>query len=389
VRILQIHNRYRERGGEDAVVAAEAQLLRDAGHEVVEYQVENPPGRVEAAGALALSAWNPFAARRVRDLAEQIRPDVAHVHNTWFSLSPAVFRALRQSAVPVVMTLHNYRLLCANGMLFRDGAPCEQCVGSHPWHGLWHGCYRGSIPASALAAGAIAVHRAVGTWKRHVDSFLTLTEFARDLAVRGGLPAHRVTVKPNFASDPGARSKRPSASGTVLYVGRLAEEKGILGLLDGWKAAAVSGLELMVVGDGPLRSRVADCAPPGVQVVGRLAPDKVRNLMLTSRALVFPSHLYEGQPMAVLEALASGLPVLASGRGGIAATLQGTGSAWLIEPGEPGAWRTGLARLSEGDAVDAAGHWSRGLYERLFTPERALLRLEAVYRAAMDRLANR
>ena len=126
---------------------------------------------------------------------------------------------------------------------------------SHPWHGLRHRCYRGSAAASAVAAGTIAVNRAVGTWERHVDLFLALTEFGRGLFVRGGLPEDRVMVKPNSVPDPGPRANAPSASRTVLYVGRLSEDKGVLRLLDAWKEAAVPGLELVVVGDGPLRHR--------------------------------------------------------------------------------------------------------------------------------------
>ena len=153
MRVLQLHTPYRQPGGEDAVVRAEAEVLRRSGHEVVQYQVQNPPGAAGAIGSLVLSPWNPLQARRVQHLAERIRPDVAHVHNTWYAQSPAVLWALRRSGVPTVMTLHNYRLVCANGQLFRDGAPCEDCVGASPWHGVQHGCYRDSIVLSVPAAG--------------------------------------------------------------------------------------------------------------------------------------------------------------------------------------------------------------------------------------------
>ncbi len=389
MRILQIHNSYREAGGEDAVVAAEAEVLRRAGHEVVQHQVENPPGRLAASGALALAAWNPASARRVGLLADRVRADVAHVHNTWFSLSPAILRALRQGGTPVVLTLHNYRMLCCNALLYRNGEPCELCVGSHPWHGVRHRCYRGSAAASAAASATIAANRAAGTWERHVDLFLALTEFARALFIRGGLPEDRVVVKPNSVPDPGPRGNAPSASRTVLYVGRLSEDKGVLELLDAWEGAAVPSLELVVVGDGPLRHQVEERASARVRVAGKLATGEVRELMLSSRALVFPSLLYEGQPMAVLEALAAGLPVLASDCGGTAATLRGVGPEWLLQPGDRAAWQAGLARLGSDVAADEAGRQARVMYEQAFTPEGSLLGLEAAYGRAIDRFARR
>ncbi len=330
-----------------------------------------------------------MAGRRVRTLAERSRPDVAHVHNTWFSLSPSILRALQQAGIPVVMTLHNYRLLCANAILFRDGEPCELCVGSPPWNGVRYRCYRGSAVASLAAAVAIAVNRPSGTWQRHVDLFLGLTEFARKLFIRGGLPEDRVMVKPNSVADPGPRANPPSASRSVLYVGRLSEDKGVLQLLDAWQRASVEGLELVVVGDGPLRQQIEGRATAGVRVVGRLASPQVAELMLAARALVFPSLWYEGQPMVVLEALAAGLPVLASNHGGTEATLRGMGPEWLVEAGDRAAWQLGLARLSDRSALDEASRRARTMYEEAFTPERSLAGLETAYRRAVARPAGR
>ena len=174
----------------------------------------------------------------------------------------------------------------------------------------------------------------------------------------------------------------------MLYVGRLTEEKGILGLLDAWQAAAVPGLELLVVGDGPLEGELAAAAVAGVRVTGRLAPSRVRELMLTARALVFPSLMYEGQPMAVSEALAAGLPVVAGSHGGLAATIASLGPGWLVETGERGAWQSGLSRLGDDAAVDAGGQRARTTYEQAFTPERSLAGLEAAYGRASEAAAR-
>lgn len=380
MRILQVHTRYREPGGEDVVVQAEATLLRGAGHKVVQHQVENPQGAAAAAAALTRSPWNAGAAKAARRLAEELQPDIAHVHNTWYALSPAVVRALRKAGVPVVMTVHNYRLLCANAVLFRDGRPCEDCVGSHPWHGVAHRCYRGSALQSLPAAATIALHHRLGTWRHDVDLFLALNEFSRTLLVRGGLPAERIRVKANSVQDPGARAVGAGSSPTVLCIGRLVAQKGIDLLVEAWRCLADSRLKLLLVGDGPLRTDLERRGVPGVRFAGRIPPAQVRAHMLAGRALVFPSRSYEGQPMVALEALAAGLPVLASNLGGMPELLAPLGSAWLAPGGTVAGWTVALRRLADDHLVDQASVQARVHYERSFTSAAGLSALEAAYR---------
>jgi glycosyltransferase involved in cell wall biosynthesis len=383
VKVLQVHTQYREQGGEDSVVRAEGELLAAAGHDVVRHIARNPSTAVRTAASLAMSAWNPLAAREARRVAERVRPDIAHVHNTWYALSPSVLAGLAAADVPVVMTLHNYRLLCANANLFRDGHVCEDCVGSHPWHGVRHRCYRGSLAASAPAAGSIALHRALGTWNRHVRLFLALNDFARTRFICGGLPAHKIRVKPNFVSDPGSRPSPPSRSRTVLFVGRLESEKGVETLLDAWNAWGSSEYELVLIGDGRLRPALRERAQPGIRLTGSLSREAVLAWMLRSRALVFPSVLYEGQPIAVLEALGCGLPVLASRLGGNVELLRGWGEDWLVAPGQQVAWTEALRRLEDAGRVDQAGVDARRLYERCFSDQTARQLLEEAYRTAL------
>jgi glycosyltransferase involved in cell wall biosynthesis len=383
VRILQVHTRYREPGGEDVVVKAEGELLRAAGHEVVQWQAQNPQGTSGAVAALAQSPWNFGTARSLERVATRLRPHVAHVHNTWFAMSPSVLPALRRAGVPVVMTLHNYRLLCANGALFRDGRPCEDCIGTHPWHGLRHRCYRDSALQSLPAAGTIAVHSLLGTWRREVSLFLALNEFSRARFVSGGLPPERIHVKPNFVADPGPRTVPNSASPTVLYVGRLVAEKGLGVLLEAWRRAAVGSLELVIVGDGSMRPALQRLAVPGVRFAGRLPAEEVRRHMLAARALVLPSLSYEGQPMAALEAVAAGLPVLASDIGGMPELLRPLGSCWLVPPGVEEAWAAAFGRLTDARLVEQGGRQARATYEQSFTEPSALDALEAAYELAL------
>jgi len=389
MKIFQLHNRYREAGGEDSVVRDETRLLRAAGHEVVEHHVSNPSGAFAAAGALVLSPSNPMSARTVKRAVASHRPDVAHIHNTWYSLSPSVVQALKQSGLPVVMTLHNYRLFCANALLFRDGRPCEDCVGTHPWRGVRHRCYRDSVVASAFAASTIAVARARRTWSTGVDRFVAPSWFLREKLVAGGIPAETITVKPHGVDDPGARSAPPSSSRSVLFVGRLSHEKGADTLLDAWAARGASRLELVMVGDGPLRERLESRAVEGVRFAGWQSSAEVAQLLLGARALVFPSVCYENLPRAVIEAMAAGLPVLASDHGGPAELVRDLGPAWTAGAGDERAWADALTVLDDDAAVDVAGAQARASFERQYTEEASLTGLLDVYasvrRGAVDR----
>jgi glycosyltransferase involved in cell wall biosynthesis len=377
MRILQVHTHYRQPGGEDAVVATEAGLLRDAGHQVLTHRASNPSG-ARAAVALSAAPWNEAQARTITRQVERLRPDVVHVHNTWFATSPAVFAAVRRVGVPVVMTLHNYRLVCAAATLFRDGAPCTDCVGTHPWHGVEHACYRGSRPQSAVAAATIDLHQRRGTWHRDVDRFLALTDFGRDRFVAGGLPADRIVVKPNSVDDPGPRRESPSASSTVLYLGRLTEEKGITTLLRAWERSP-ERLRLVVAGSGPLEASIRATAPARVDVVGALPPEQVRSLLLTSRALVFPSTWFEGHPLVPVEAAAAGMPVVLSDLGAMSGMFSPGADELLFPPGDVDALVARLTHLDDDRFVDERGRFARRRFEERYTHGTALERLERTY----------
>ena len=383
MRVLQVHTRYREAGGEDVVVEAERALLEAAGHEVLLHGAANPGG-AGAAVALAASSWNTAAARRAAAAVAAFRPDVAHVHNTWYAMSPAVPAAIAGRGVPVVATLHNYRRVCANASLYRDGRPCEDCVGRSPWPGVRHRCYRGSLVASAAAATTIAVDRRLGLLDRSVRRFLAVNEFARERFVRGGLAPERIALHPNSTADPGPRAAPPSAGRSVVVFGRVEAAKGVDVLVDAWAAAPPPGLELLVVGDGELRRTLEARAVPGVRLLGAVPRPQVLELLLTARALAFPSVLYEGQPMTVLEAMSAGLPVLASDRGGTPALLDGTPSAWRARAGDRADWTRALHDLAQAPAaaVDGAGGVLRGRWARDHSQPAALERLLGHYAAA-------
>jgi glycosyltransferase involved in cell wall biosynthesis len=312
VNILLLHNYYLQPGGEDVVFANEAGLLENHGHNVIRYRMHNE--QVSQTGALTLVAktlWNGSVYSEIRRLIRRNAVDVCHCHNTFPLISPSAYYAARDEGVPVVQTLHNYRLLCPKGVLYRDGRVCEDCVGSVPWRSVWHGCYRGSRPASAVAALMLTAHRAAGTWRNAVDMYIALSEFCRTKWIDTGLPAERVVVKPNFLlDDPGPGD---GLGGYALFAGRLAEEKGVRTLLRAW-SRLTNPVALKIAGSGPLAAEVAGAAASNrsIEYLGAVTRDRMKDLMSNAAALIFPSEWYEAGPMTIVEALASGTPVIAS-----------------------------------------------------------------------------
>lgn len=333
-RVLQVHTRYRQAGGEDEVVAAEKRLLEDAGVEVRQVIFDNADLRESEslAGDLRLAAsaiWSRSAERRVRAALAAHRPQVMHVHNTFTAASPSVYAASAAQRIPVVQTLHNYRFVCPVATAFRDGHVCTDCVGrSVPWPSVAHACIRGSRPQSLVVAATITIHRARGTFRHGIAAYLALTEFQRQLMIDGGLPAHHIRVVPNFLEpDPGPGSD--SRAG-LLFVGRLAPEKGIPVLLEA--ARIVPGI-VRVAGTGPLirMAEQADAAGD-VAYLGSLARSSVVEQLRQSIALVLPSVWFEGFPLVVLEAFASGTPVIASRIGSLAEVIEDGRTGLLAEP---------------------------------------------------------
>jgi glycosyltransferase involved in cell wall biosynthesis len=328
-RILVVHNAYQQQGGEDTVLEAETRLLIERGHTVFRYGRNNDELRERHGfSALRTGIETVWASRSFREVAARMvkeKPDVVHFHNTFPLVSPAAYYACAEAGVPVVQTLHNYRLLCPSATFLREGKVCEACLGrSVPLPAVVHACYRDSRGATAVVASMLAVHRAMGTWKREVNVYVALTEFARRKFVEGGLPAKKIVVKPNFiARDPGVKV---GPGGHALFIGRLSEEKGPQVLLKSW-ARFGGRIPLKIAGDGPLkeelRREISAKELNGVELLGQVSSDEILALLHGARFLVFPSVWYEGFPMTVVEAFACGVPVIASRLGSMAEIIEG------------------------------------------------------------------
>jgi glycosyltransferase involved in cell wall biosynthesis len=394
VKILVVHNAYQQRGGEDAVVGAEARLLEAHGHAVVRYERHNDElrgrGALGGIGAGIETVWSSRAFREVRELIGKERPDVAHFHNTFPLISPSAYYACSRLGVPVVQTLHNYRLWCPAGKFLRDGRVCEACLGRNAWPGVVYGCYRGSRAATAATAAMLAVHRGIGSWQTKVDVYIALSEFTRRKFIECGLPAERIVVKPNFVAGDLAPKTPPGSY--VLFVGRLSEEKGPQLLLSAWRSMHTK-VPLRIAGDGPLLEKlsreVRDCSLAQIELVGHRTADEVRALMHGARVLVFPSIWYEGFPMTIAEAFAGGLPVIASQLGSMAEIVQGGVTGLHFEPGSA----VDLAAKVEWawdhpEELARMGRAARAEYEAKYQPSTNYEMLMDIYRGAMAHRAQ-
>ena len=311
---------------------------------------------------LGFSLWNPAAGRRFRRQLEAVKPDVVHIHNTWFSLTPSVAYEARRAGVPVVMTLHNYRLSCPSGQFFRNGSECTDCLRGSVFNGLRHRCYQHSFAASAFAAANTGIHRQLDTWVKNVDLFLCLSDFAKAIFVEAGIPEEKLHIRHNCIADPGERPVPASKSQQLAYFGRLGSEKGVRGLLEAWRLARLEGIELLVVGEGPEREALKAMRVPGVSITGPFDHQAVLEALCSVRCLLLPSLWFEGEPMIVVEALAAGTPVLASSVGGIPELLGHGSAGWLTKAGDVGAWKRSLENLSHNSDIDAKSRAARDRY---------------------------
>jgi glycosyltransferase involved in cell wall biosynthesis len=340
MKILVAHNLYQHPGGEDAVCESEIRLLRNAGHEVIEYLRHNDEIQqysfLQKANLGLCTSWSHRTNRELRDLLSSESPDIAHFHNTFPLISPSAYYACRAAGVAVVQTLHNYRLLCPGGNLFRHGSICEECISHSLVRSIAHACYRESRIASAAVAGMLTLHGFLRTWEEQVDLFLVCSEFARKKFVDAGFDEVRIRVKPNFIpSDPGACFAKGKIA---LYIGRLSEEKGPQLLPRVWSNLSHT-IPLEVVGDGPLRialeQEFARLRPQTVHFSGWLRPAAAMELLRTARFLIVPSTCYEAFPLAVAEAYACGVPVIAAGHGGLAEIVRDGCTGLHFTPGDP------------------------------------------------------
>ncbi len=377
MRILQVHNFYQHPGGEDQVYAAEFELLKQHGHAVEQYSAHNDAvNQMSALGVAWRTIWNSQTYRSAREVIRHFRPQIVHCHNTFPVISPAIYYAAHRERVPVVQTIHNYRLICPAATLYRDGHVCQDCIGhAVPYNGVLHGCYRGSRAASAAVASMLTVHRLARTWSTKINRYIALTAFAKNKLVEGGLPAEKIVVKPNFlAADPGQGT---GSGGFALFVGRLSEEKGLRTLLRAWRQ--IPEIPLKIIGSGPLLEFVKLQAQslPNVIVLGFCQRDCVLEQMRAASCLILPSEWYEGFPMTIVEAMACGTPVLASDIGSLRELI--TGKEARFPAGDADRLTERVKNLFSQTGKDRLRQQARHIYEANYTADRNYHLLLGIY----------
>jgi glycosyltransferase involved in cell wall biosynthesis len=387
MKILIAHNSYQHQGGEDAVVNAEIELLRNHGNEVEVYRRHN--SEIDSLPKMAVvgsTIWSRQSYKEMQQLCESFQPDLIHGHNTFPLISPAIFWAASHKKIPVIQTLHNFRLICPQAMLLRDGKICEDCVGKLPWRGIAHSCYRDSALQSGVIVSMLTAHRAIGTYSDHITAYIALSEFSRDKFIAGGLAPEKIHVKPNFVD---ARMK-PSWSGRDggIFVGRLSFEKGLDVLIEAEKIRqsqpGQTEIEkfIRIIGGGPLESAVKEAFQR--HYLGHQSSDEVRKQMHASQFLIAPSTCYETFGLVAVEAFSCGLPVIASRHGGLAELIRDGVTGLLFTPGDAAdlARKIAWARAHP-EQMLKMGQAAYTEYINKYTPEKNYHMLQAIYRDAI------
>ena len=365
----------------------ETRLLEAHGHTVVRYTRDSAEVSGLTAWQLArASLWNRKTYDEVRQLITRERPQVIHCTNTVPLVSPSVYDAADHEGVPVVQALRNYRFICPNGLLLRDGRVCEACVDKLvPWPAALHACYQDSRLFSAGVAATFALHRIRNGWTGNIDMYFAPSEFTRRKYVEAGLPPDRILVKPNWLDpDPGPG---PGAGNYIVFVGRLSREKGVDTLLRAWQRLPHSA-RLVIVGDGPLAASVQEAAAADSRIewVGLQPKTEVLRFAGDAIGLVLPSITYETFGRTIVEAFSRGTPAVVSGTGAMAELVQHERTGYHARPGDAADLAEQIGRLLDTSPDERARMRAAARHEYLsrFTGAPIHTRLMDIYARARE-----
>ena len=381
------HNYYKYQGGEDISFINESNLLENHGHEVIHYIRRNEEidlnGLNRKLGLLSDVIWARKTYDDITRLIKRVKPDVAHIQNFFPLISPSIFHACKNLNVPTVFSVRNFRLLCSNGLFFRDNRNCEDCLGKKvAFPGIIHRCYKGSRSFTTAVVAMQTYHRLFKTWDLFVDRYIVLSKFSKTMMIEGGISPEKIVIKPNFVRDPGVSS---SGGDYVIYVGRLSAEKGILSLLAVIKQLA--GIPLKIIGDGPLDKEVREFSKktPEIQFLGNTPHDDTMRLIRQARFLVFPTHLYETFGRVVVESYACGKPVIASHIGSVSELIKENITGLFIDPNNINDISNKIEWLwNHPDESERMGRNAFVEYQKKYTPEINYQKLIDIYSSVIS-----
>lgn len=393
MKIMQVNKFWRVRGGSERYVFELSRMLADRGHEIIPFAMEDPanePSRystlfvspVELSDPYRMPLWKRIgtakrilhsreSASRIAILSDLSEPDVAHLHNIYHHLSPSILKPLVERGIGVVMTIHDYKLLCPALRYYNDGQVCEKCHPLHYASCISGRCVHGSRAASALCALEMFVHDATKAYTGRIDRFIAPSRFVAGKLLERGLPSEQVAVIPNFV-DPERWTPGKDGDGDyVLFSGRLSHEKGVETLVRAM--AGLPKIPLKIVGSGMLETSARELArelgATNIEFTGFKSEKEVRRLVRESRFICTPSEWYENAPMSVLEAFACGKPAVASRIGGIPEMVREGETGLLAKAGDVTDLRDVISRFWEQpELVREMGGNARTLAETDYSP---------------------
>ncbi len=380
MKILLVHTYYQLRGGEDNVFEQEIKLLSQ-GHNVITKSYKNFPG-LKGALQFFCSIWNYKVFRSLYKEILEIKPDIVHIHNWHYAIGPIAIRASKKAKVPVIITLHNYRLLCPSAtLLIGDKLFLDSLNQNFPWKAIFKKAYRNSIIQTFWLAFIIWFHKKIGTWNQ-VSCYITLTPFAKQLYIDSNfnVDAQKLQVKPNFVERPNLNPVPRQEY--FLFIGRLYEEKGINVLL---KAFQNSPYELHIAGDGNMKEEVLAACNSRIKYIGNLNKEQVLQAMQQCTALIFPSIWYEGMPMTMLEAFSMGTPVITSNLGAMSSIVQHLNNGLHFEVNDASSLCDQIEYWSNLSSDKKLKFQENALisYMNLYAPEKNLTMLEDIYQQSI------
>jgi len=388
MKILVIHNSYLERGGEDEVVESEIKLLESFGHKIIFYRQINEDiknfslfRKIKFLGKEI--TWSRDTYTKIKELARKEKPEIAHIHNTLLLITPSVYYALNEEKIPIVQTLHNFRLVCPKGILYRNGGICEECVEYGLIRAVVHRCWRNSFILTSALARMLKTHSRKKTFQDRINAYITLSKFNKDKFIKAGLAGEKIFVRPNFVDID--RENRNRSQGFILFVGRLVDYKGIKTLIAAFRN--LPGYNLKIIGDGPLCGELTEKVKEisNIDLLGRLSHKETQYYIRHAAFLVFPSECYESTPRVVIESFSCGVPVLVSDRAFKASAIQKEGIGLEFRAADSSDLADKVRYLMNNkQLLEKMGKNAFRVYKEKYTPRKSYELLMGIYDKAIE-----